>query len=145
MNTLHERHISQPDAARLAIVIDTRALTHPSERDDLDELADTLSTARVLPADEVPADSAALGARVAIRLTHDATVTPNSLVLVEPKDAAPAQGRISVVSPLGRTLLGLRPGMRSPVALPGGRDAEVEVVSVEREEVHRDEADAAVR
>ncbi|MCL4764592.1 MAG: GreA/GreB family elongation factor, partial [Burkholderiales bacterium] len=52
--------------------------------------------------------------------------------LVAPEDAEPAKGRISVVSPLGRTLMGLRRGTRAPLSLPGGRAAEVEVLSVER-------------
>jgi regulator of nucleoside diphosphate kinase len=145
MSQLHERHISQPDAARLAVVIDARALTHPFERDDLDELADTLAGAKVLPAHQVPGDSAALGARVEVRTRVDDAVTTSRIVLVEPKDAEPANGRISVVSPLGRALLGLRPRMRAPLALPGGREAEVEVLSVEREDAHRPAADAVGR
>lgn len=133
MSMLQERQISQPDAARLAAVIDARALTHPFERGDLDELAEVLAGAQVLPAHEVGEDRASLGARVAIRMLHDgAPPSRASLQLVAPEDAEPAKGRISVVSPLGRTLMGLRRGTRAPLSLPGGRAAEVEVLSVER-------------
>lgn len=128
---LDERQISAHDAARLAVLIDARVLTHPAERDDLDDLADVLANARHVAADEVPADVATLGREVRVVLRRGDRATVSTVTLVEPHEATPASGRISVVSPLGRSLIGLRPGMRARVALPDVGQAEVVVEGVE--------------
>lgn len=129
---LFERSLTHADAARLAALIESRSVTHPSERDDLDDLADTLAGARLLAPHELPPDVAALGDRVEMRLAGSDAPPPRSLVLCEPQHADPARGYVSIVSPLGRTLLGLRAGARASVTLPGGRDAEVELMAVDR-------------
>lgn len=129
MSTPHERHLSRAEAARLATLIDERWRSHPFERDDLDALDSLLANAHLVDAGALPDDAVALGRRVVVR-THDGSGTERCLVLCPPHEADPARGRLSVVSPLGRALLGLRAGARVPLALPGGRAVDVEVVDV---------------
>jgi transcription elongation GreA/GreB family factor len=51
---------------------------------------------------------------------------------VHPKDADPARLRISVLSPVGRALLGRKRGSTITAALPGGRGVELHILDVER-------------
>lgn len=52
-----------------------------------------------------------------------------SVVLVRPDESNAATGRISVLSPVGRALLGQAPGARVGVDLPDGRKLSIRVLS----------------
>ncbi len=64
------------------------------------------------------ADTAAIGRRVTV---CDADGHVSTYALVVPGDGDPAQGWISVGSPLGAAILGRRPDDHVEVAAPGGR------------------------
>jgi regulator of nucleoside diphosphate kinase len=53
-----------------------------------------------------------------------------TVVLVHPGEAAPAEGRISVLSPVGRSLLGRRSGSSASIGVPGGRALTIRVLEV---------------
>ena len=80
-------------------------------------LADSVEAARVVPADELPPSVVALNTRVRYR-EPDGTVREIMLVLPEAADVS--TGRVSVLSPVGRALIGRSVGTECRVALPGG-------------------------
>lgn len=93
---------------------DYDALSELSERtarqlpDVSDFLATELERARVLPADQVPADVVTMGSRVAFRMGD--TARERTVTLVYPAEADIQQGRLSIMTPVGAALLGLSPG-----------------------------------
>jgi regulator of nucleoside diphosphate kinase len=80
-------------------------------------LADSIEAARVVPADELPPTVVGLNNRVRYR-EPDGTVREIMLVLPEAADVG--TGRVSVLSPVGRALIGRSVGTECRVALPGG-------------------------
>lgn len=72
-------------------------------------LLDELHRAQVRPDDQVPHDVIGLGSEVTF-VVDGAANQPDQVQLVIPIDAAPGEGRISVLSSLGAGLLGLRTG-----------------------------------
>mgnify|MGYP001061245239 CR=1 FL=1 len=70
--------------------------------------------------------TAGLGARVAVRWEDGVEET---FTIVEPVASDPRRGWISTESPIGRGLLGCRPGERVAVAAPGG-DGHLVVLAV---------------
>lgn len=117
-------------------VADERLLTHvdlalltklgagklPPELEEALELHDTVAH------DAVPADLVTLHAEVRIRERLSNRV--QRVKLCEPAVSNPTLGYVSVLSPLGAALLGLREGMVARWALPlgGAREAVVEKV-----------------
>jgi len=62
-------------------------------------------------------DEVGIGSRVTIQ---EEDFEPETYQLVGPKEANPAQGRISHESPIGRALMGRRPGDTVSVETPAG-------------------------
>ena len=91
-------------------------------------LADELSAADVVPSREVAPDIVTMCSQV--DLLFKATGHRQVLTLSYPADAAPAQGHVSVLSPLGSAWLGLRAGGLARWRMPGGAQSEAEVVAV---------------
>jgi regulator of nucleoside diphosphate kinase len=71
-------------------------------------LLEELDRAEILPSYEIPADVVTMGATVAF--TVEETGEQRTVELVYPKDADIAQNRISILTPVGAGLLGLRVG-----------------------------------
>ena len=80
-------------------------LNHTPEQSD--NLLYELERARVLDANSVPADIVRMGSTV--RYRTDAGQEPQ-VTVVYPVDADIAEGRISVLTPVGTALIGLRVG-----------------------------------
>jgi transcription elongation factor GreA len=80
-------------------------------------LESLLADVEVLAANDAPRTEVVLGAQVEA-CTGDGET--ESYLIVEPVEANPQQGRISHESPVGRALLGHRPGERVDVETPGG-------------------------
>jgi regulator of nucleoside diphosphate kinase len=91
-------------------------------------LADDLSAADVVPSREVAPDIVTMCSQVDLRF--QATGQRQVLTLSYPVDAAPALGRVSVLSPVGSALLGLRVGDLARWCTPDGAQSEAEVVAV---------------
>ncbi|WP_039748364.1 nucleoside diphosphate kinase regulator [Solimonas variicoloris] len=98
--------------------------------DALPELAGTLldeiERATLVGADALPADVVALGR--AVRYQDEASGAIRSVRVVLPHEADPATQRISVLTPVGAALIGLREAQRMPWTLNG----ETRVLSVLR-------------
>lgn len=102
-----------------------------------DSLLNELERAEVLPDGMVPADAVRMGARVRYR----ASGTEREVELVLPADADIGQGRISVLTPVGAALIGLRRGQSITWTTRDGRQEVLTVVDVTPPPAGEDDSD----
>ncbi len=95
---------------------------------NIDELNDTLDYADVVDAREVASDVVTMYSRVL--LEDPATGQRQELTLCYPADADPAKGFVSVLSPVGASLLGLRVGAVASWQTPDGSTVQTRVVAL---------------
>ena len=81
-------------------------------------LPDALDLAEQVPSPEVPPDVVTMYSQ--IEILEAGETAPRKLTLCYPGDAEPAQGFVSVLSPVGASLLGLRVGGRAHWHTPQG-------------------------
>lgn len=86
-----------------------------------------LVRATVVPRDRLPDDVVRLWSRVTYRAGAN---PPAEVTLVPPNEIDPARGRVSVLSPIGTALLGLRPGQTIEWTTPAGRTHAWTVIAV---------------
>ena len=91
-----------------------------------------LDRAKVVPDDQLPVDVVAMNTTVTF--LDLATNKTNQVTLVYPFDANIAENKISVLAPVGAALIGLRVGQTIKWPLPGGKEKELKVVNVTRED-----------
>ena len=125
MNANYELLVSARDAEALALVVGD----HSHEIDAADALADIVMEARLVPDHELPENRVAMNSHVTYR---DGDGSERTVRLVHPREADPAALRISVLSPVGRALLGRKRGSTIAVSLPGGRTSRLHILAVER-------------
>ena len=130
MASYNELLVSARDAEALAAVVGDRRRTDRFEADAADALAGVLMDAQMVPHERLPQDRVAMNSRVAYRVEPGGA--RRSVALVHPTEAAPSDGRISVLSPVGRALLGRRAGSVATISIPGGRALTIRVLEVER-------------
>jgi regulator of nucleoside diphosphate kinase len=126
MTPYYDLLVSARDAEALSSVVGDNS----HETEAADALANLVMEARLVPDGELPANRVAMNSRVTYREGGGAH---RIVSVVHPKDADPARLRISVLSPVGRALLGRKRGSKITAALPGGRGIELHIVDVERE------------
>lgn len=97
------------------------------------ELADDLDAAELLPSREIPPDVITMYSQVDMVVAE--TGTSQRLTLCYPRDAQASQGFISVLSPIGAALLGLRVGDVAHWQMPTGewRSARVTAIAFQPE------------
>ncbi|QNK66936.1 GreA/GreB family elongation factor [Variovorax sp. PAMC26660] len=118
--TIHgERTLTELDAARLNKL-------NGSQLPPV--LADLLDLAEVLPSREVPADIVTMYSQVQIE--DPATHQTQKITLCYPADAEPASGFISVLSPVGIGLLGVKAGTLARWQMPNGAQGAARVVAI---------------
>jgi regulator of nucleoside diphosphate kinase len=102
-------------------------------RGDGDPLASTLEGAEVVAPTAVPADVVTMNSQVRLRELDSERLI--ELTLCYPEESRPDAGFVSVLSPLGSSLLGLRTGGEATWSLPGGdrRSARLEAVTFQPE------------
>lgn len=107
--------LSDEDVARLERLSDI-----PELRQDpsVTQLLAEISRARIVPARHMPADVVTMNSSVVCLDGH--TGRERRLTLVYPHDADIARGRVSVLSPVGTALLGLRIGQSIDWPAPTG-------------------------
>lgn len=91
-------------------------------------LGELLDLAEVVPSRAVDADVVTMYSQVQLREPSSGTLS--TLTLCYPHDAEPAAGRVSVLSPVGRALLGLRVGDAAHWSTPDGGTHVVEIVAL---------------
>jgi regulator of nucleoside diphosphate kinase len=130
MNAYYDLLVSARDAEALSAIVGDREIANGAEHAAAGALADSLMEARLVPDGELPANRVAMNSRVTYR---DGNGAHRTVHLVHPRDADPARLRISVLSPVGRALLGRKRGSTITAALPGGRGVDLHIVEVEGE------------
>ncbi|HQE28862.1 MAG TPA: GreA/GreB family elongation factor, partial [Phycisphaerae bacterium] len=99
-------YITQSDAARLRELLRVQMSSNPKDRPNLRVLDEELKRARLVEAHRVKPDVVTMHSRL---LVEDvATGEAMEVTLVFPEEADAANGRISVVAPMGAALLGYR-------------------------------------
>jgi regulator of nucleoside diphosphate kinase len=96
-------------------------------------LENELGRAQLVDDAELPEDVVTLHARVVFENMDDGKT--REVTVVFPKDADAATGRISVLSPVGAALLGLRSGEEIQWPMPRGRVGHLRVVTVAQTDV----------
>ena len=97
------------------------------DRDDVRELVVEIQRASVVPAAEIPPEVITMNSRA--RLLDLDQGTTLEYTLVYPQDADFAEGKISVLAPIGAAMLGYRVGDEIEWIVPGGlRRLRVEAV-----------------
>lgn len=84
----------------------------------LADLRAELNRAVIVPDDALPANVARIGSRVRVQDIESGEIEAYTLTL--PEQANPADGRISVLAPLGLAVLGYAAGDDFTWAMPGG-------------------------
>jgi transcription elongation GreA/GreB family factor len=113
-------------------MLEAHRLGHASEAGPAEALADLLAQARRLPDEEFPADRVAMGSTVTY--AEEPSGVRRTVTLAYPADADLRLARISVLSPIGRALIGRERGMSVDAVLPGGRLLEIRVIGVDDHE-----------
>jgi regulator of nucleoside diphosphate kinase len=129
MTSYNDLLVSARDVESLAVLVGDRRRADRFEADAADALADVLMDARTVAHERLPADRVAMNLRVTYR--EEPGGERRTVALVHPGEAAPSRGRISVLSPVGRALLGRRAGSIATISIPGGRALKVRVLEIE--------------
>lgn len=118
--------VSSHDLARLEALLESPALKqHPAAL----ALGEELGRATVVPPEQIPAGIVAMHSRV--ECEDELHGERHHLTLVYPHEADAAQGRISVLAPVGSALLGLAVGQSIDWQAPGGRALRLRVLAVQ--------------
>lgn len=131
MNIHNDLLVSTSDAEALAAIVGHGRRSYPFEAEAAEALADVLSEARKVPGDRLPDDRVSMNARVTYR--EETTGERRKVAIVRPAEANPSEGRVSVLSPVGRALLGRKAGAVTSIHLPGARALTLRVLAVERD------------
>ena len=127
MSSISDIFISTGDARELDRVLSDH-LNRDEAADTALDLSIKLFEAQVVPARALPHGTVRLNSTV----TYEELParTRRCVTLVRPRDADASAGRISVLSPVGRALLGNTRGRVVEVVLPTGRQQSIRVVEV---------------
>lgn len=106
--SIHERVLTELDHARLVSLM--ARLTASGELDDAAEAAyDLLDSVLTVPAPAIAPDVVTMRSRIRLRAQDGQDL---DLTLAYPDEADAGSGRISVLSPLGLSLIGCRKGQQ---------------------------------
>ncbi|MBT9526646.1 MAG: GreA/GreB family elongation factor [Rhizobacter sp.] len=128
MNTSpsYERTLTDLDHARLTTLA-RRVHTSPVAH-EADDIESALEMARVVPSRSVAPDVVTMYSQV--QLIDSASGRRYRLTVCYPADAEPAAGYVSVLSPVGASLLGLRVGATARWVTPAGEPGAAKVVAI---------------
>jgi regulator of nucleoside diphosphate kinase len=107
-----ERLLTELDHVRLSKLVDRAGLAE-SPIEEVVEEADTV------PSREIEGDVVTMHSRVEVDFDDGSRGT---LTLSYPDDADAARGKVSILSPVGAALIGLRAGSQAQWQEPGGRE-----------------------
>ena len=116
--------VSAADYDRLASLADAAEERAP---DVASVLRTEIERAQVVPADAVPVNVVQMGSTVEF---HPDSGQQRRVTLVYPGEADFAQGRISILTPIGAALIGLSPGQSIAWTARDGRQRRLTVLSV---------------
>ena len=124
---MNEVVISADDAQVISKLIGSRGLPNFSGSAG-EALAESLETVIVVPVGELPTTVVSMNSIVEYVEVPGGTI--RDIMLVHPAAADVSAGRVSVLSPVGRALLGRSEGAVCEVTVPGGRNLVVKIARV---------------
>jgi regulator of nucleoside diphosphate kinase len=124
--------LSAEDYGRLSILANAARKRMP---DLADELADEVGRAHVLATGELPRNVVCMNSEVEFR--DEATGKIQRVTLVYPDDADISERKVSVLTPVGTALIGLRSGSSISWTTPKGEVRRLTVVSVREPQTAR--------
>jgi regulator of nucleoside diphosphate kinase len=130
--------ISARDAKALSLMLGNSPRRYCLEEEAAEALAITLSAARIVGVDQVPEGVVMMGSTVTY--VDSLNGGPRSVTIAYPAQADAGAGRVSVLSPIGRALLGRSVGSVIDVVLPTGRHLAIRIVDVKRRSMKDEEA-----
>ncbi len=122
-----ERTLTELDHVRLLNLLrrEARACGSPSP---LRMIEDVLDASAVVPSREVASEVVTMYSQVLLQDLQNSR--RHTLTLCYPPDAEPAAGFVSVLSPVGSALLGLRVGSVARWSTPSGEPRAAEILSI---------------
>lgn len=128
-----ERTLTRPNHAHLTQLLNGLQGTNHMDGMALESLEELLRNSERVDPEKVPADLVTMYSQV--RLLDTASLARRTFTLGDPCSANPADGLVSVLSPLGLALLGLRAGALAQWRDPQGncRSAAVEEIVFQQE------------
>lgn len=91
-----------------------------------ERLLEEIERADLRKSEDMPADVVTIGSEV----TYRDGEREHTVRVVLPHEADIASGRVSVVTPVGAALIGLKAGQRIEWEMPDGRTREIDVIDV---------------
>lgn len=128
MNRTHEIRLTELDAVRLERAIMELLKSTDAEPHGASELESLLDAAAIVPSAAIDPNVVTMNSTVVLE-AHP-SMERTTLTLVYPKDADPEQSKVSVLSPVGRALLGARVSDRVRVVVPGYGERELALVAL---------------
>lgn len=116
--------ISESDFNRITALLDSL------DSDNLIPLENELTRAKVVPLSRLPADTVAMGSTVTFEDLESGKTT--TVTLAYPNEANVEEMKISVLSPVGSALIGLRVGGTIVWPLPSRGQRRLKVIAVEQ-------------
>lgn len=120
--------ITELDAARIRQLVARAAVS----RDGIDPFLDLMEMltgqAHIVPGRCIPPDVVTVNSTVSFR--DEATGAVQRVTLVYPHETSMAEGQISILSPVGRALLGVAVGRTAAVELPDGSAKEIRILEL---------------
>jgi len=117
--------VTELDAARICEL----ATRLPDADRSLGTLIDMImGEAEIVPRERIAADIVTVNSTVSFE--DRVTATVHTVTLVYPQDLSAPERRISVLSPVGQALLGLKVGDSTRVVMPDGSQREIHIVEL---------------
>ncbi|MCE3284566.1 MAG: elongation factor GreAB [Steroidobacteraceae bacterium] len=120
--------LTELDVVRIETLLEDLRRRKSQDRQGVEALEDRVDAARVVHATCIEPQVVTMNSVVV--LTDAATNVATELTLVYPKDADADRGRVSVLSPVGRALIGARIGDVLRVVVQAQRDNEFKVTAI---------------
>jgi len=128
--------ITDQDAKKLRILVESAAYSASYDRAQLEMLEEEMDRAVVVPRHQIPEDIVTMHSRV--RILDLRTGEQMVLQLVYPHEAKYAEGKISILAPIGMALLGYPVGAEVQWRVPSGtRHLRIEAVEHQPEAARR--------
>jgi len=112
-------HITELDARRLTTLIERAPRGDARQQEYLNRLKGEVDRAKIVDEDHLPNGLITMNSVVELEDLSDGEVMTYQLVF--PEEADPAEGRISILAPLGTGMLGYKAGDQFSWETPGGK------------------------
>lgn len=128
VQTLVERTLTQLDYVRLTRLLERAQHPEPERAPAGQEMENLLAVSELVSGPAISPDVVTMYSQVLLAAPGGGT--PYKLTLCYPDDAEPTKGFISVLSPVGVGLLGLRVGSIARWRMPNGSEGSAEIRAI---------------